>query len=351
MEPTTLHPAPAARQVRPYRPPRPDARLLLKLDGNEGAAPPAVLLGAAVEAGPEALRRYPDEGPLQWALARRHGVREAEVLVTAGGDDALERALRAVVAPGREAILLDPTFEMLARYVTLAGGEVVRVPWLDGGLPVEALAAAVTDRTAVIAVVSPNSPTGLAATADELRALSAAAPGVLLLVDGAYAEFADVDLTEAALALPDTVVVRTLSKAWGLAGLRVGYAVGAEPILGWMRAVGHPYAVSSPSLAMARTWLAQGEPAMARFVARVRQERDELGAWLSARGARPWPSQANFVLVRVTGAERVWRALGERGIAVRWFPDHPVLDGCLRITMPGDRAAFAALLAALEEVL
>jgi histidinol-phosphate aminotransferase len=351
MNPTTLRPSPAAEAVRPYRPPRPPTDLRLKLDANEGAAPPEALLEAVRTAGAEAVRRYPDEVPLQRALARRLGVPEGQVLVTAGGDDALGRALAAVVAPGREAVLLDPTFEMLPRYVALAGGTTVRVPWREGPLPVDALAGAVTERTAVIGVVSPNSPTGLAATGDELRALARRAPGVLLLLDGAYAEYADEDLTAAALALPDAVVVRTLSKAWGLAGLRIGYAVGPERVLGWMRAVGHPYAVSSPSLAIATAWLAQGEQAMAAHVARVRTERGQLAAWFHARGAGPVPSQANFLLVRVEGAERVWRALGERGIAVRWFPGTPGLEDCLRITMPGDEAAYDLLVGALEEVL
>src|SRR5690606_24728281 len=104
-----------------------------------------------------------------------------------------------------------------------AGGSVRSVPWLGGPLPTPGLIAAADETTAAVAVVSPNNPTGSVASADDLVQLREALPHALLIVDLAYGELADVDLTEVALTLPDTIVVRTLSKAWGLAGLRVGY--------------------------------------------------------------------------------------------------------------------------------
>ena len=154
----------------------------------------------------------------------------------------------------------------------------------------------------------------------------------------------DVDPTRRLLALPNVVVVRSLSKAWGLAGLRVGYAAGDATVLRWMRAAGGPYSVSSTSLEIAEERLARGLP----DISRVRLERSRLIGLLERVGAEAFPSQANFVLARFDDAGRVVRGLAERGIAVRSLPD---LDGCLRITCPGDEDDFARLESALTDTL
>lgn len=346
-----IEPSPLLDGVDAYRPPRSATPTDLRLDGNEGPCPPAALLESMRHTDPGALRRYPDTGPLQALLAEEAGVTPDRILVTAGADDALERAIRAVLAPGRELVLPVPTFGMIERYARLAGARVHGIPWLDGALPVDAMLDAVTDRTAMIAVVTPNSPTGLAATMDELRRLSAAAPGALLLVDLAYVEFAQEDLTRPTLALPNAVVTRTFSKAWGLAGLRVGWAAGPAPVMEWMRAAGHPYAVASPSLSLAIHRLSNGRSDMRAFAARVRWERDQLVKLLVRLGASTVRSQGNFVLGRFADAGWVRDGLAGLGVAVRAFPGQPLLGDALRITTPGEEQAFQRLESALETVL
>ena len=276
------------------------------------------------------------------------GLDPGRVIVTAGGDDAIERAMRSVLAPGREVVLPVPTFEMMERYALLTGCTIAQVPWREGPYPVAGVLAAITRRTAMVVAVTPNSPTGLVATAEDLERISAAAPSALLLVDLAYVEFADVDLTKAALALPLTVVVRSLSKAWGLAGLRVGWAAGDPEVIGWMRACGHPYAVSGPSLRMAAARLATGRGDVERFASRIRVERAAIAERLGALGVAVIPSQANFVLARFEDAGAVRSHLAARGIGVRIFPGRPMLEGCLRITLPGDEGSFERLAGALE---
>ncbi|TNF33344.1 MAG: histidinol-phosphate aminotransferase family protein, partial [Deltaproteobacteria bacterium] len=243
-------PSPAVAGLTAYKVPKHGAPIDLVLSGNEGIAPPAALLNGLAAADPEILRRYPSAAPLEAALAERFDVDPAQVVVTAGGDDALERTFRAFLAPGREVVLSAPTFVMLNKYAVLVGATQVQIPWLGGAFPTEAVAAAVTADTGAICVVSPNNPTGAVATADDLRRLSAAAPHAVLIVDLAYGEMADEDLTAAALALPNAVVFRTFSKAWGLAGARLGYAIGPSALVGWLRAAGNPYAVSGPSVAL-----------------------------------------------------------------------------------------------------
>lgn len=348
----TLGPQPAPRldRVQAYRVPRPVAPIDLFLDGNEGAAPPPALWDG-IAGDPEILRRYPSPRALEEAWAGQLGVAPAQVLATAGADEALERTVRAFLSPGREMILPLPTFEMLDRYAAFAGGNLVPVAWNEGPYPVADVLARMTPRTAVIAVVSPNNPTGAVATADDLARLSAAAPHALLLVDLAYVEFADVDLSRAALALPNAVITRTLSKAWGLAGLRTGCVAGPEELIAAIRAAGSPYNVSGPSVALASAWLRTGGPAVEAFVATIRAERPVLAAALARLGARPLPSQANFVLARFDDPEWVRDALAGLGIAVRWFACRPGLEDALRITCPGDAVRLARVVAALESAL
>jgi histidinol-phosphate aminotransferase len=288
---------------------------------------------------------------LQAELAVRFGVDAARVLVTAGGDEAIDRACRTCLEPGRELILPTPTFEMIGRYARAAGATVLETPWPGGAYPIEEVLGMVSDRTSMIAVVSPNNPTGAAVRAGDLALLAAGAPGAVLLVDLAYAEFADEDLTDAALALPNAVVVRTFSKAFGLAGLRVGYAMGPERIVRAMRSVASPYPVSALSAGAASEALRLAETYVPPAVSRIRDERDRLTLLLRELGARPRPSQANFVLAEFNDAERVWRALAALGIGVRRFVSDPDLKNSLRITCPGDGRSFERLCAGLRSAL
>ncbi len=346
-----VRPNPLVDGLPAYDPRRPRGPIDLFLDGNEGPSPDPAVGAALAAADPALWRHYPAPRRLEAEIAARFGLPAAAVLVTAGADDALERALRVAASPGREVILTTPTFEMLARYARLAGADVVEVPWWQGAFPVEKVLARVSGRTAAVAVVSPNNPTGGVATAGDLEALAAAAPSALLLVDHAYVEFADEDLTSAALALPNALVFRTLSKAWGCAGLRVGWVMGDPRVVAWLRAVGQPYAVAAPSLIAGAAALAADPGPRRRFIAEVADERRRLATTLAELSAIPYPSQANFVLARFADAPWVRDALAGLGIAVRGFPADSVLGPCLRLTCPGDPAALARLEAALRAAL
>jgi len=344
-------PAPILRALKPYSPGAQPRPIDLKLDANEGPAPSGVLLEWLKPNASESLRRYPSAAALEAQIAARHNVSPDRVIVTAGADDALERITRAVLSPGREAILTTPTFEMLARYARLAGADVIEAPWLGEPFDVEAIESRIGPRTAAIFVVTPNNPTGQPIPAESIRRLSAAIPAGLLVVDLAYAEFADEDLTELVLSLPNAVAVRTFSKAWGLAGLRVGYAIGPAEVINWLRAVGHPYAVSGPSLAIASAWYEAGRTRVEAAARRVRLERRELTEHLRDLGAAPIESQANFVLARFDDPRRsahlVADLLASQGIAVRRFPLGSALESFLRITLPGEAAPFNRLCTAL----
>ncbi|MGE5361669.1 MAG: pyridoxal phosphate-dependent aminotransferase, partial [Bacteroidales bacterium] len=245
-------PTPVSRVARisAYQVPRHGAPIDLPLDGNEG--PIAALdLSAVLGDAPTLVNRYPSARRLQEQWAARLGIEPTRVRVTAGADEALDRIIRTFVGPGREMLATEPSFEMLPRYCALAGGRYVTVPWPSGPFPTAALLERISPRTSLVTVVTPNNPTGLVATIDDIRRLAAAAPHAVVLVDLAYVEFADVDPVREVLALPNAIVTRTLSKAWGLAGLRVGCAAGAADLIASLAAAGNPYPVSGLSLALA----------------------------------------------------------------------------------------------------
>lgn len=343
-----LRPLASVEALDIYRPGFPLDPGILRLDANEGTAPPRALLERLLTESTEVLRRYPSAGDLEAALAERFGLDGNQVLVTAGGDDALYRAFRAMLDPSRELILPLPSFEMLDRYAQLTGATTRVVAWLTEHYPTAAVLEQINDNTRLIMVVSPNNPTGGVISINDLQRLSAAAPQALVLVDLAYTEFADVDLTAMCLKLPNVVVVRTFSKAWGLAGLRVGYAMGPKQIIDWLRAVGGPYSVSRLSLRLAQMRLQQPNDDVHAYVSRVRQEREALAVLLRELGTEPIPSQANFVLTRTIDAKGLHDRLLEQGISVRYFGGRPALQDYLRITCPGNAADYQRLEEALR---
>ncbi len=347
--PIPIRPASRLGGVRAYAPGSSDRSVVLRLDANEGRTDPALarrVLGSIV---PGEINRYPSAGGLEATIAARWGVGRERVVVTNGADDAIDRVCRAVVDPGSGVLIHDPTFVMIEHNARLAGAEVRRVAWMNGAFPAQRFIDSIDDSTRLVAIVSPNNPTGRVVGLDELRAIATRARevGCVVMVDLAYVEFADEDPTEALLELENVVVVRTFSKAYGLASARVGYAIGPDPICDWIRACGSPYPCSGIALALAAKVYEQGPDAAG--IARVRAERAEFQNLLRGLGAWPIGSSANFVLARFDDAGSVYTGLLERGIRVRRFAGE--LGPMLRISLPGDEEAYGMLTTALRVVM
>ena len=291
---------------------------VLRLNSNEGPRAPQALLAELATLDPELLRRYPDATAVESALAARAGVRPERVVVTAGADEALDRIFRAYAGPDRPVLLPEPTFDMLEHFAALAGAPLVRVPWSGDAFPLEEILARLDKRIALVVIISPNNPTGGVASRDDVRRIAAAAPQALVLIDQAYIEYADEDIAPVALDLANVIVVRTMSKAWGLAGCRVGYAVGTPDVIAVLRAAGAPYPVAGPSLALALSLLRRGDAALRPHVMEVCAERARLRELLRARGVDARASQANFVFADFgPRAAFVRDGLGARGILAR----------------------------------
>ena len=333
-----------------YAVPRHLGPIEIRLDGNEGQVLCPDMLQMIDEIDPSELRIYPSTRELEAFIANLYGLDADQVLVTAGADDGLMRMCRAYLSPTRNLVLPEPTFEMIKRFATWCFAEIRSVSWTATTYPLEAAIDAVNESTSVIAVVTPNNPTGGVISSEALRALSERCPTQMLMVDCAYAEFADEDVTQTALSLPNAVVFRTLSKALGLAGLRVGFAMGPVAAIAKLRASGMPYPVSVLSLKLAEKGL-QNRALSNRYVETVRRERTALSELLASYGIATTPSQGNFVLARTSDA-LWWRdALAGFGIGVRVWPNSERLGDAVRITCPGNTDDFDRLMAALRSLL
>lgn len=336
-------------RLAPYRVERPTGPIELWLDGNEGPRLDAAALARLRSPEVEDLRRYPDAAPLESTLASAFGRPPTEVLVTAGIDDGLDRACRAFLGSGKELVLPTPTFVMLPRYARLAGATLREIPWTAGPYPTEAVLERIGPRTGAVAVVTPNNPTGCTADRADIRRIAERCVdvGAVLLLDLAYVEYAREDPTVPLADLPSVVTFRTFSKARGLAGLRVGFALGASELCERMRAVGAPYPVSGPSLILARQRWLEGTEELEGHLAQVRSERERLGRHLRERGFAVPEGEGNFVYLPSPGAPELFGSLAKQGVAVRLFPASGNRPAALRITCPGRESEFQRLRGAL----
>lgn len=327
----------------------------VKLASNESPFPPLPEVAAVVAAGTAALNRYPD-GParaLRRALAERHGVGPDEVVIGNGSCELILMAGQALLDPGTTIVQATPSFSLYGHLAATAGAQTVAVPLAeDDGHDLEAMAAAVDERTRLVIVCNPNNPTGVYRSADSIERFVDALPEDLaILIDEAYYDFVDRPDVGRTLSMarerPNLLVTRTFSKAHGLCGLRVGYGIGGA---GWIEAldkVRQPFNTNALGQAAALESLRHPFP-LERRVREVMAERVRVEAALAETSWTFTPSQANFVLVRPDvepppGAPGVHEQLLRLGVIVR---DGASLGcpGRLRVSIgtPDENSAFLA---------
>lgn len=306
----------------------------------------------------DGLNRYPDPRPaaLAGALAALYGVAPAAVLATRGSDDAIDLLVRSFCRAGEDAVIVcPPTFGMYAVAVRLQGAAVIEVPLRrEFGLDARAIEAAVRPGVKLVFLCSPNNPTGNTIPRSVVVGLCRALDRqCVVVVDEAYIDFArDPGFANALEAHPNLVLLRTLSKAWGLAGARIGALLAAPELVAILRALAPPYPLPTLAIEAALRRLQPPEIAAARRrTAGVVRRREALAARLLALPSvrRVWPSEANFLLVRFADADAAMNACESAGVLVRDFSRQPRLAGCLRVTV-GTAAENRRLLAALRDV-
>jgi histidinol-phosphate aminotransferase len=337
---------PALSDVRAYNVDPPACRIMLADNTSAHGAPPsAVEAAGAASAG---IARYPStfSRPLREAIAAYVGVTPEEVIVGCGSGDLIDCAFRAFAAPGARVAHVSPTFIMARTYALTNGLVPVPVPLTnDGDADADAF---LRERADVSYLCSPNNPTGRCHSTAALERILEGTPGLLLL-DEAYAEYAGRSHATRAPTHGRLLVLRTFSKAFGLAGLRTGYAVGAAPLVEELEKVRGPYKVTSVAEAAALAAVRDELSWMRRTAAETVKARDEFIASLRAVGRRPLPSDANFVLLPVDDAARASDALRARSIFVRAFPVLTGIGDALRISI-GTKDVMQFVLQAVLEV-
>jgi histidinol-phosphate aminotransferase len=346
-------PTPRARvqAMMEYHPPL-GCRDALRLDFNENtlACSPKVKEALArISTGD--LTRYPERAPVEALVARTLGLEAEQVALTNGVDEAIHVLFETFLDAGDELLLPVPTYTMYEVYVSATDANAVTVLASDDlAFPYERLLAAITPRTKIIAIANPNSPSGSAATREQLLEIARRAPHAVVLIDEAYFHFHGETVMDLVGKIPNLLVARTFSKAYGLAGLRLGLLAGPVEMMRWVKRVLSPYSVNSLALACLPPAL-EDTAYLDWYVAEVLAARAEFEAALDSAGVRRWPSSANFVLVDIGPQHKEFtRLMSAAGVLVRDRSNDPGCDGYVRITI-GTREQMGLAIAALNETL
>jgi histidinol-phosphate aminotransferase len=339
------------KRMREYHPPL-GSRDGLRLDFNENtfACSPRVLDTLRAIAASD-LTRYPERESVERKVAAALGRKPEEVLLTNGVDEGIHLLCQTFLDRGDEFLLPAPTYSMYEVYGSATEADIKIVPPnRDFRFPAEALLQAITPRTRLIAIANPNSPSGTAARREQLLAILDRAPHAVVLVDEAYYHFLGETVLDLVGSVPNLIVARTFSKAYGLAGFRLGMLAAPAEIQHWLRTVISPYSVNVLALACLPAAL-DDQAYLDWYVGEVKEARREMAATLDRLGVPQWPSEANFVLAKIGAkhAEFVTE-MRRRGVLTRDRSRDAGCDGCVRITA-GTRAQTQMALSAIEETL
>ncbi len=359
---------PGVQRLQPYQPGKPldelereyGIRNAVKLASNENPLGPSPQVVATLQALLPELARYPDGNgfALKQVLARKHGVDLAQITLGNGSNDILELVTRAFVTPEHEVIFSAHAFAVYPIVTRAVGARAVVTPAKGYGHDLEAMAAAISGRTRLIFNANPNNPTGSYLAADAMRDFLQQVPSdVLVVLDEAYFEYARdpalgaVDYPDGSQWLdqfPNLVVTRTFSKAWGLAGLRIGYSLSRPQIADLLNRVRQPFNVNSLALAAAEAALADTAHLQAGLAATAQGMQAYIKA-CAELGLDYLPSVGNFICIKVGDGLQVYEALLREGVIVRPVANYGMPE-YLRISI-GTMEENTRCIAALQKVL
>ncbi len=314
----------------------------IKLASNENPWGPSPKVVKALHTESLSLHRYPDGScyHLVRALAGKMGLDPAEIVVGNGSNEVIEFLVKAFMREGDEAITSHPSFLMYQKFVQIRNGANYVVPLKEMGHDLETIKAMISDKTRLIFLDNPNNPTGTAiAPVDLYQFLSDVPESVIVVLDEAYVDFLDTSLQvdiyslirNAAGRCP-VVSIRTFSKAYGLAGLRVGYGLMSRDIATILNKVRQPFNVNQMAQAGALAAL-EDEEYFQRTVALTKEGLDFLSSEVSRLGCKTYPSHANFFLIDVgTEADKIYQAMLYKGVIIRSMSSHG-FDNCIRVTI------------------
>jgi histidinol-phosphate aminotransferase len=317
-----------------YHPPL-AGRDLLRLDFNENTfAPSPRVMARLAQLSPEGMTKYPEREPGERAAAAYYGLAPEQVLLTNGVDEAIHLLCAAYLEPEDEAIIATPGFFMYDVSISMMTSHLKRVQ-SDASLqfPFERVMAAITPRTKAIILSSPNNPTGAVIPRAQVLALCAAAPNSIVMLDEAYFHFHGETTLPDIATTPNLLIARTFSKAYGLANLRIGVALGQSELITPLRKVASPYNVNGIALDCLPVALADEEHVQ-WYAKEVLQGRERMERALASLGISFWPSHANFILMKIGAKHKeLVVAMRKRGVLLRDRSNDPGCDGNVRITI------------------
>lgn len=355
---------PYIRAIAPYQPGKPIAELerelgisgIVKLASNENPLGCSPLAVSAMHDAIKTIALYPDGNgfELKVALSKRYGVEHARIVLGNGSNDMLELAARAFLSPGDKAVYSAHAFAVYPLATQAVGAKGISVPATNFGHDLKAmLKAAVEQQAKLVFIANPNNPTGTFLSGDALLAFLRALPGnILVVLDEAYNEYLPVECRYDSVSwlkdFPNLIISRTFSKAYGLAGLRVGYALANPQVADMMNRVRQPFNVNS--VAQAAAVAALRDEAFVRQTHELNQRgMEQITQGLSKLGLEYIPSLANFVSFKIAGAARIYRRLLELGVIVRPIASYDMPD-YLRVSI-GLESENQKFLSALQQIL
>lgn len=346
---------PDLESVAPYISPQQPAKY--RMNTNEAPYPPPVALIEEVTRGTEAiaLNRYPDRDAVDLvdAIARHSGWPREGLWVANGSNEVFMHLFLAFGGPGRTSMTFEPTYSLHTLIPRISGTRTVQVERGDDfRIDLDSALAAIEDESPdVVIVCSPNNPTGGCEDVATIGALLAAAPG-LVIVDEAYGEFDQHEHSVTSMLgdHPNLAVTKTFSKAWRLAGVRIGYMLAAPALIAELARVRLPYHLSAITQLVGVSAINHAEETL-EMVRSIAAQRDRIATELGALGVKVYPSRANFVLFEVPDPDGVWQRLLDQGVLVRNYSGAAGLESCLRVTagLPEETDAFiSAMKVALD---
>ena len=337
------------REMREYHSPLSSPDIDLRLDMNEsttGCSPRVLAKLNSMDAA--TLAKYPRREDGEKLVAESLGVAPAQLLLTNGADEAIDLLCRAYLEPEDEIVVVVPTFAMYEVFAQMEDAKVVRVPTgPEFSFPTQGVLDALNSKTRIVVICNPNNPTGVAAARAAILKIIQAAPDAAILLDEAYFDFCGQTLIDQIGKLPNLFIARTFSKAYGLAGLRLGVMIGDQEQMSVLRRMASPFNVNAFAIECLTEAIADRQ-FVATYVAQVVASREWLRRELEQLQFKCWPSEGNFILCRFGEDKKsILEALQSRRISLRNRPD---CEGCVRITI-GTQPEMERLITELKQVL
>jgi histidinol-phosphate aminotransferase len=330
-----IQPRKSVKKMKPYNPPLEGRRGLLRLDFNENTVGPSRKVLAAIKnAGKEEICAYPEYLDFKKKLAKFLDLKPTELALTNATDEAIKLVVDTYVEPNDEVIIPVPTFPMFRFYSELAGAKITEVLYnQDLSFPTDKIIKKISKKTKIVVLVNPNSPTGTEISKKDIIKIIKKAKNSIVLLDEAYIQFFKASYRSLIRKYDNLIIIQTFSKAFGLGGLRLGYAISNEKNAKNLLKASSPYSVNTLAVAAASAAL-DDKKTVNNYVKQIDESRKYLIRWFENFKFKYYPTKANFVLVNFGKKNKeIVRKLRKKGILIRDQSDKPLLKDCTRVTI------------------